>query len=307
MTGSSVHGIEISIDELMAVREEALGLTWQDLIAPEARQLSQGQQLTEARGMEYRESRAYVVGDDYRSIDWRAMARSGEAYTKIFSDQREQTATIAIDLSASLFFGTTYSFKSWTVARLAAFIAWLCERSQLAIECFIAGPQAQIRIPSGPGRRNLPKLFSTLSQQCHYSGCSSNQHSLLDPLLARCQENVHRGTLFFLLSDCLAANQRSNRLLSDISRGNKTIVCRVHDQTETGLWPAGNYATRIGNDEVNYRHQAGDRVTALQEVQTAVDNRVCRFGSIASRQLRFSCNRDLGEQLREKLVGNHDP
>ena len=81
----------------------------------------------------------------------------------------------------------------------------------------------------------------------------------------------------------------------------------MHDQTETGLWPAGNYATRIGNDEVNYRHQAGNRVTALQEVQTAVDNRVCRFGSIASRQLRFSCNRDLGEQLREKLVGNHDP
>ena len=41
------------------------------------------------RGMEFDESRPYQPGDDPRNIDWRVTARSSEAYTKLFREERE--------------------------------------------------------------------------------------------------------------------------------------------------------------------------------------------------------------------------
>ncbi|MFT5221343.1 MAG: hypothetical protein ACI9LO_002681 [Planctomycetota bacterium] len=75
--------------------------------------------------MEYEESRAYVVGDDVKTIDWRVMARTGEAHGKIFSEGKERSFVIAVDLSASMFFGTEYSLKSFTAAGPAAHLGWL--------------------------------------------------------------------------------------------------------------------------------------------------------------------------------------
>ncbi|MFT7673026.1 MAG: hypothetical protein ACI845_001436 [Gammaproteobacteria bacterium] len=41
-----------------------------------------------------------------KAMDWRVMARTGEAHTKQFSEQKEPSVLIAVDFSSSLFFGT---------------------------------------------------------------------------------------------------------------------------------------------------------------------------------------------------------
>ena len=306
MSPGSTRGIEISPDELMAVRREALELTWQDLLVPQNRQLTQSQQLSESRGMEYRESRAYVVGDDFRSIDWRAMARSGEAYTKIFSDQRQPSATIAIDLSASMYFGTRYSFKSWTAARLAAFIVWMSDRYQLTINCLINGHQGLTRLTSAPARRNLSLLFRELSQRSRYNGPVSDQQDSINGLLARSIESIKPGATFFLLSDCLSVDAHSNRLLSRIERQCSTIVCRVYDQAEVSSWPRGTYSLRLEDEPLRYRHLPGKQPTPLEQLQSKIETRISRFTAIASGQLYLSCNEDLGQQLRKPAVTQND-
>ncbi len=300
------RGIDISVDELMAIREEARKLSWQDLLIPDVRQLSQGLRLTESRGMEYRESRAYVVGDEFRSIDWRALARSGEAYTKIYSDQLEHTAMIAIDLSPSVFFGSSYSFKSWSLARLGAVIGWLCERSQLPIECLLISQKGLTRVPLGIPKRNLPRLFSALSEQCHYDGPGNQQASLLNQLLAQSSESLRPGSMFFLLSDCLGVDDNSVRLFGEIARRSKAILGRISDQTETTSWPRGSYPLAVHEQTVHYQQASSKQPTALDILQTKVEQRINRFSAMASSQLLLSCNRDLGAQLRESLVSNHD-
>ena len=290
----------------MAIREEVRNLSWQHLMMRETNRSSQGQRLSESRGMEYRESRAYVVGDDYRSIDWRAMARSGEAYTKIFSDQQEQSATLAIDLSPSMFFGTRYSFKSWTAIRLAAIITWLCERSQLSLNCLISSQEGLLRIPLASARRNLPQLFSTLSRLSDHSLPFSDQKHGLNSLLARSGDALKPGGMFLLLSDCLGVDEDSNRLLGNISRHNKTAVFRINDQSEILSWPSGSYSLKLKDEHFLYHHSPGKRSTALQQVQSAVDKRVSAFSSIAASQLQLSCNQDLLEQLRNQQASGYD-
>ncbi len=306
MAGHAQSRIEITVDALMAVREETRDLSWQDLLLPDARQLSQGLRLTETRGMEYRESRAYVVGDEFRSIDWRAMARSGEAYTKIFSDQLEQTAMLAIDLSESMFFGTSYSFKSWTTARLAAFIAWLCERSQLPLQVLLISRLGLIRIPLDSAKRNLPRLFRALSEHCHYTGPGQHQQPLLNQLLGQCNDVMQAGSLVFLLSDCLGTDLRSNRLFADISRKNKSVIGRVYDQSEQTSWPSGSYHLQVDQQVINYQQLQGKQLSAVDRLQLEIAERIQRFTALASRQLLLSCNSDLKPQLRDSLVRNHD-
>jgi len=52
------------------------------------------------RGMAFSEVRPYQAGDEIRSIDWNVTARMGEPFVKVFAEERELTALIAVDRSA---------------------------------------------------------------------------------------------------------------------------------------------------------------------------------------------------------------
>ena len=57
--------------------------------------------LFKGRGMEFAEVRDYVPGDDVRSIDWNVSARMGHPFVKKFTEERELTVVLAVDVSAS--------------------------------------------------------------------------------------------------------------------------------------------------------------------------------------------------------------
>ena len=76
------------------------------------------------RGMEFDESRPYQPGDDPRNIDWRVTARSSEAYTKLFREERERPVLIVTDLRSNMHFATQGAFKSVVATRAASLLAW---------------------------------------------------------------------------------------------------------------------------------------------------------------------------------------
>jgi uncharacterized protein (DUF58 family) len=53
------------------------------------------------RGMEFEEVRSYLPGDDIRHIDWNVTARTGEAFIKVFREERQNTLVLAVDISGS--------------------------------------------------------------------------------------------------------------------------------------------------------------------------------------------------------------
>ena len=57
-------------------------------------------------GMEFREVREYVAGDDVRTIDWNVTARTGDPFVKLFEEERELTVILAVDMSRSGWFGS---------------------------------------------------------------------------------------------------------------------------------------------------------------------------------------------------------
>ena len=72
------------------------------------------------KGMAFSEVRQYQPGDDVRFIDWNVSARMNDTYVKVFSEEREMTVMLLVDLSASERFGSTNQPKVETVAEIAA-------------------------------------------------------------------------------------------------------------------------------------------------------------------------------------------
>ena len=97
------------------------------------------------RGMAFSEVRQYQPGDDVRFIDWNVSARMTDPYVKVFSEEREMTVMLVVDLSESGLFGTAGIDKR----RLATEVAALCAFSAAARA---APRRGGLRAPSRGGR-----------------------------------------------------------------------------------------------------------------------------------------------------------
>ena len=74
-------------------------------------------------GLEFEEVREYQPGDDIRSIDWNVAARMGVPYVKKYREERELAVLLAVDVSASSWFGTAALSKRELAASVAALLA----------------------------------------------------------------------------------------------------------------------------------------------------------------------------------------
>src|SRR6186713_1532083 len=63
------------------------------------------------RGMNFDEVREYQPGDEIGAIDWNVTARLGTAFVKKFTEERELTVVLVVDVSASGSFGSVSQSK----------------------------------------------------------------------------------------------------------------------------------------------------------------------------------------------------
>lgn len=80
-------------------------------------------------GIEFEELRPYTPGDDVRSIDWNATARSGTPWVKRFREERAHTVLVVLDVSASMAFGSGGRSKLACAAYVAALVAAAAQRA----------------------------------------------------------------------------------------------------------------------------------------------------------------------------------
>src|SRR3954466_8220944 len=53
---------------------------------------------------EFADYREYVAGEDLRRLDWKVLARTGRAYTRLFQDETNLLCTLVLDVSESMRF-----------------------------------------------------------------------------------------------------------------------------------------------------------------------------------------------------------
>ena len=79
--------------------------------------------------MNFEDVREYQPGDEIRSIDWNVTARMGNAFVKKFTEERELTVILVVDVSASGNFGSTTQSKRELAAEVACLLAFSAIRN----------------------------------------------------------------------------------------------------------------------------------------------------------------------------------
>ena len=79
-------------------------------------------------GVDFRDLREYEPGDDLRHIDWNVTARTDVPFVRQYTEDRELTAWLLLDRSASMGFGPTDRPKHAVLLELATTLALLLAR-----------------------------------------------------------------------------------------------------------------------------------------------------------------------------------
>ncbi len=216
-------------------------------------------------GVEFEESRPYVPGDDVRSLDWNAMARTGEPWVKRFREERDQTLVLALDVSTSMRFGSHGRAKAAVAAHAAALVAAAASRAgdRVGLLCFDGGVRSEIAPARGEGH-----LWRVLRGVVAAAGAPGGGTSLADAL-TRVRGLASRRAVVLLLSDFRDDAFFADRAgLVAVARHHDVVAGVLHDPREDALPDVGTVrladaegggpglVLRTGSRRVRARHRA---------------------------------------------------
>jgi uncharacterized protein (DUF58 family) len=298
-----VSGISVEIEDLVSIRGQLSALSLANRRRLASHRSGAREVRLRGRGMEYEESRAYVHGDDVRTMDWRVMARTGEAHTKVFAEEKERRFLMAVDLSASMYFGTRFSFKSWAAAQVAAHVGWLASFAGDRIGGLIVSPESHHEVRPGKTRSGLLGVFHHLAQASNIELPVDASRNRLNFLLREINRVVKPGSIIALITDFMGIDEQSLELLSAIVRHNDISAYWIHDDTEINAWPRGHYQVVANRQKVGFDLLGNSADNWLTQWQS---NHRDQIESLTSRLniplLAVSCNRDITAQIVNNLA-----
>jgi uncharacterized protein (DUF58 family) len=184
------------------------------------------------RGMNFEDVREYQPGDEIRAIDWNVTARLGNAFVKKFTEERELTVMLVVDVSASGNFGSVAESKRELAAEVACLLAFSAIRNNDKVGLVLFSDRVELFIPPKKGRSHTLRLIREIlffQPQGHGT----------EPSLALDYLNhvVTRRSVVFFISDFQAED--FSRALTITSRRHDFIAIRIDDEREERLPDVG--------------------------------------------------------------------
>jgi uncharacterized protein (DUF58 family) len=227
------------------------------------------------RGMDFDEVREYVPGDEVRAIDWNVTARAGRPFIKKFTEERELTILLAVDVSASGNFGSGPQSKRQMAAELASVLAFSAIRNNDKVGLVLFTDQIEQYIPPKKGRQHVLRVIrEILFFEPHSRGTD------IVRALDFANQVTSRRAIMFLVSDFELPNQ--DQALADLrravrlaSRRHDLVALHVHDLRESELPDVGQLAIEDAESgELIQLDTTNDRVRSrfAELAQQRVDN-----------------------------------
>ncbi len=177
--------------------------------------------------VEFREHRAYVPGDEIRYLDWKIYGRRDRFYIREFEEETNVRATLLVDASGSMAYGSGGLTKFDYAVRLAACLSYLLLRQADAVglAAFDTAVRSYIPPRSRPG--HLSVLLESLAR-LQPAGETDPARVLRDVAA-----QIHRRGLLILFSDCFS---RTADLLQGLARlrhaHHEILVLQIWDRAE---------------------------------------------------------------------------
>jgi uncharacterized protein (DUF58 family) len=228
-------------------------------------------------GSEAGESREYRAGDDVRRMDWPVTARTTVPHIRQTEADRELETWLAVDLSASLDFGTANHLKRDLALAAAAAIIHLTVRGGNRVGALVGtGDGVRVRrMPARPGRRSAQGLLHAIAGSPTGSGVLD-----LGVLVDGLNRPPRRRGLAVVISDFLTPPEQWERPLRKLAVRQDVLAIEVVDPRELAL------------PDVGVLELVDPETGAVHEVQTS-DRRVRERYEAAAAQQRAEVARAL--------------
>lgn len=184
------------------------------------------------RGIAFNEVRQYLPGDDIRTIDWNVSARMNEPYVKIFTEERDRTVNLVIDMSASGLFGSRLQNKREVAAEVAALVAFSAIKNNDRVGLIVFTDEVELYVPPKKGKKHVLRVISEILTFVPRSPATN-----LAAGLEYLNKVSRRRSVVFLVSDFLAGGWE--RPLRIANRRHDLVPVVITDPMEEALPPLG--------------------------------------------------------------------
>ncbi len=190
-------------------------------------------------GIEFAEVREYEPGDDVRTIDWNVTARAGKPFVKRFTEERQLTVILAVDLSASGVFGSGAKSKARLSVETAAVLAAAAARNNDRVGLIMFDDDVRMYLPPSKSRGHVLRVLRELLDAEPAGGSAGLNASLL--MLDRV---LNRRSIVFVLSDFAGGLDADNEpewasSIRRLTRRHEVSALTIEDPRERSLPSVG--------------------------------------------------------------------
>ncbi|WP_295696076.1 DUF58 domain-containing protein [Lapillicoccus sp.] len=197
-------------------------------------------------GLDFTDLREYAPGDDLRHIDWNVTARMDTPYVREYVEDRELTAWLLLDHSASMGFGPVDRQKDLVLAELATTLAHVLTRGGNRVGIVLLGSdntQVEQIIPPASGRTQVLRIAKALLDRRAASAVATSTRPSgattdLGVLLKAGAGLARRRALVIVVSDFISETGWE-RPLAHLAQRHEVVALQVSDPREHELPSAG--------------------------------------------------------------------
>jgi uncharacterized protein (DUF58 family) len=215
------------------------------------------------RGLNFEEMRNYLPGDDIRSIDWKATARTGRPHVRVFTEERDRPALLVVDQRMSMFYGSELNMKSVTAAEVAAIAAFRILEAGDRIGGIIFDDDRQVEFAPKRSRKAVYAMLESLAAMnagLHAEKPATVTAGSLNEVLGSIARIAHHDHLVIVLSDFDGIDATTRRRLSGIAAHNDVVLGLVADPSARNL--ATQQRIIVGDGDRQAEIEFGNRKTA---------------------------------------------
>jgi uncharacterized protein (DUF58 family) len=182
-------------------------------------------------GLDLADLREYQPFDDVRHIDWNVTARTQIPHVRVFTEDRDVTAWLLLDLSPSVDFGSGTVSKRQMLGEFAAVVARLLTRRGNKVGAILCNGQDDFVIPPRSGRRHVLDLAEQIFSRPRLLRAPQTD---LGAFFRRSLNVIRRRSLIFVVSDFIS-KPGWERALSMLSHRHEAIAVRLVDPMDAAL------------------------------------------------------------------------
>ena len=204
-------------------------LEWRILRRLDGRLQGDYRTLFRGTGVDFTDLREYEPGDDLRHIDWNVTARMDTPYVRRYVEDRELTAWLLLDHSASMGFGPVDRQKNLVLAEVATTLAHILAKGGNRVGAVLFGRDVEQVIPPASGRNQVLRIARELIDPATTPAPGTTTD--LSVLLRAAHGMARRRSLIVIVSDFIS-EPGWDVMLALLARRHEVVAIQVADPRE---------------------------------------------------------------------------